>query len=180
MRALATVLLLAPTTALAGTVRVGPGQAYTDLGAAVSAAAAGDTVLVDPGTYPAATTIPVGKALTVKANGTGVVVTATSIDVDLPGLAGQVRITSPLDPWRVRPLSPGAMGWYAWVPAMECYHQVVSFGHALDAAVGPRRSEPRGEPPGSGRGCRRGRLRCRPGSRADGHARRRQGMRRGC
>ncbi len=58
---------------------------------------------------------------------------AGGIDVDLPeaGLSGRVAITSELDPWPVRPWSPGVMGWYAWVPFMECYHAVCSFGHAL-------------------------------------------------
>ncbi len=57
--------------------------------------------------------------------------TADAISLDLPGLQGTVRITSPLDPWPVRLWSPGVMGWYAWVPTMECYHGVCSFGHDL-------------------------------------------------
>lgn len=57
--------------------------------------------------------------------------TAAGARLDLPQLRGQLRIASALDPWPVRPWSPGVMGWYAWVPAMECYHGVVSFGHAL-------------------------------------------------
>ena len=27
------------------------------------------------------------------------------------------------------------MGWYAWVPGMECYHGVLSFDHALQGAL---------------------------------------------
>ena len=57
------------------------------------------------------------------------------VELHLPELAGEVRFASPLDPWRVWPWAPGAMGWYAWVPAMECYHQVVSFGHALSGTL---------------------------------------------
>jgi hypothetical protein len=34
-------------------------------------------------------------------------------------------------PWPVRWHSPGIMGWYAWVPRMECYHGVVSLDHAI-------------------------------------------------
>ena len=58
---------------------------------------------------------------------------AAGIEVDLPeaGLSGRLRVTSELDPWPVRPWSPGIMGWYAWVPFMECYHGVCSFGHSL-------------------------------------------------
>ena len=38
-------------------------------------------------------------------------------------------------PWPVRPLSPGVMGWYAFVPTMECYHGVLSMNHDLDGIV---------------------------------------------
>jgi hypothetical protein len=53
------------------------------------------------------------------------------LDVPAAGLAGEVRFTDPLDPWPVRPWAPGIMGWYAWMPFMECYHGVPSFGHGL-------------------------------------------------
>lgn len=53
------------------------------------------------------------------------------LDLPEPRLHGRVDFTSPLDPWPVTPLSPGAMGWYAYIPAMECYHGVTSFGHSL-------------------------------------------------
>lgn len=38
-------------------------------------------------------------------------------------------------PWPTRLLSPGAMGWFAWVPFMECYHGVVSMDHALTGGL---------------------------------------------
>ncbi|HNL52626.1 MAG TPA: tocopherol cyclase family protein [Actinomycetota bacterium] len=55
------------------------------------------------------------------------------VRLDLPevGLSGTVEFGRPLDPWPVSPRSPGAMGWYAWMPFMECYHGVVSFRHDL-------------------------------------------------
>jgi hypothetical protein len=34
-------------------------------------------------------------------------------------------------PWPVSILSPGIMGWYGWVPFMECYHGVVSLDHRI-------------------------------------------------
>jgi hypothetical protein len=34
-------------------------------------------------------------------------------------------------PWPVTILSPGIMGWFAWVPGMECYHGVVSLDHSI-------------------------------------------------
>ena len=33
--------------------------------------------------------------------------------------------------WPVSILSPGIMGWYAWVPKMECYHAVLGFDHPI-------------------------------------------------
>ncbi len=55
--------------------------------------------------------------------------------LDLPSLSGDVRFTTPLDPWPVSWHSPGVMGWYAWVPRMECKHGVVSFGHDLEGQL---------------------------------------------
>lgn len=40
-----------------------------------------------------------------------------------------------LTPWPVTTFSPGAMGWYAFVPFMECYHGVVSFNHSLNGKL---------------------------------------------
>ena len=38
-------------------------------------------------------------------------------------------------PWPVRLFSPGAMGWYAFVPKMEDYHGVISFYHELQGTL---------------------------------------------
>lgn len=38
-------------------------------------------------------------------------------------------------PWPVTLLSPGIMGWFAWVPGMECYHGVVSLDHSIQGTV---------------------------------------------
>jgi tocopherol cyclase len=45
-------------------------------------------------------------------------------------VVGDVRFDR-LEPWPVRWRSPGVMGWYAWMPFMECYHGVLSFDHGL-------------------------------------------------
>jgi hypothetical protein len=37
--------------------------------------------------------------------------------------------------WPVTWISPGAMGWFAWVPAMQCYHGVLGFDHAIEGAL---------------------------------------------
>lgn len=38
-------------------------------------------------------------------------------------------------PWPVTILSPGIMGWFAWVPGLECYHGVVSLDHSIRGTV---------------------------------------------
>ncbi len=59
------------------------------------------------------------------------------VELDLPqiGLSGHVAFEQPLHPWPVTLRSPGIMGWYAWVPFMECYHGVVSFDHVLNGSL---------------------------------------------
>ncbi|MDO8914504.1 MAG: tocopherol cyclase family protein [Coriobacteriia bacterium] len=60
------------------------------------------------------------------------------LDVDLRdehgGVSGSVRF-GPWSPWPVRPLSPGVMGWYRFVPGMECYHGVLSMDHSLSGTL---------------------------------------------
>jgi tocopherol cyclase len=38
-------------------------------------------------------------------------------------------------PYPSKLLSPGIMGWYSFVPRMECYHGVVSMDHSVDGSV---------------------------------------------
>jgi tocopherol cyclase len=37
--------------------------------------------------------------------------------------------------WKGNLISPGIMGWYTWVPFMECYHGVVSLDHKLEGTL---------------------------------------------
>lgn len=53
------------------------------------------------------------------------------VTLDVPELKGSITFESELDPWPVKPLSPGIMGWFGAVPFMECFHGIVSFGHDL-------------------------------------------------
>jgi len=59
-----------------------------------------------------------------------------SLDIDTPErqMKGELRFSGQ-SPWPVTPLSPGIMGWYAFVPRMECYHGVLSFDHELSGAL---------------------------------------------
>lgn len=38
-------------------------------------------------------------------------------------------------PWPVKLLSPGVMGWYAFVPGMECYHGILSMDQAVKGFI---------------------------------------------
>lgn len=38
-------------------------------------------------------------------------------------------------PWPVKFLSPGVMGWYAFVPGMECYHGILSMDHTIEGFI---------------------------------------------
>jgi tocopherol cyclase len=49
-------------------------------------------------------------------------------------LTGEIHLGS-LNPWPVTWLSPGIMGWYAWVPRMEIYHGVLSFSHSMQGTL---------------------------------------------
>jgi hypothetical protein len=60
---------------------------------------------------------------------------ASGIHLELPQLTGDLAYTANLDPWPVTFKEPGIMGWYGLVPGMECFHAVVSFGHALDGSL---------------------------------------------
>ena len=53
-----------------------------------------------------------------------------AIDTPEQTVRGAVRLGD-LQPWPVTLTAPGIMGWYAWVPTMECYHGVVSLDHVL-------------------------------------------------
>ncbi|MBW2526103.1 MAG: hypothetical protein JRI23_18120 [Deltaproteobacteria bacterium] len=64
----------------------------------------------------------------------GAHLTERAVTLDLardPGsLRGRIEF-GPLHPWPISLRAPGAMGWYAWMPFMECYHGVVSMDHEL-------------------------------------------------
>lgn len=59
-----------------------------------------------------------------------------SLDIEAADrrLRGNVSFDS-LTPWPVTLAAPGIMGWYAYVPFMECYHGVLSLDHALNGTL---------------------------------------------
>lgn len=60
---------------------------------------------------------------------------STGVRLDLPGIRGCVEYADPMDGYPVTWRTPGIMGWYGYLPIMECQHAVVSFGHALTRSL---------------------------------------------
>ena len=55
---------------------------------------------------------------------------AKKVQLNLPNLQGELHFKNPY-PWPKMLGAPGIMGWYSFVPFMECYHGVVSMNHLL-------------------------------------------------
>ena len=59
-----------------------------------------------------------------------------SLRIESPqrSVSGEVHFSG-LTPWLVTLTSPGTMGWYTWVPRMECYHGVLSLDHQIHGTL---------------------------------------------
>lgn len=58
------------------------------------------------------------------------VFTESYADIQLPHARGKIELID-TTPWPSELGAPGVMGWYSFVPAMQCYHGVVSLNHFL-------------------------------------------------
>ena len=58
------------------------------------------------------------------------------LDIESEGISveGSVDYINPVR-WKSSILQPGIMGWYSYVPFMECYHGLVSMNHGLEGAL---------------------------------------------
>ncbi len=56
--------------------------------------------------------------------------TKNGITLDLPEMKGEITFSNLVLPKRTR-TSPGVMGWYSFVPFMQCKHEVISLHHQL-------------------------------------------------
>ncbi|MEO6758772.1 MAG: tocopherol cyclase family protein [Saprospiraceae bacterium] len=54
--------------------------------------------------------------------------------LDLPGVQGELQFRNPVV-WPKMLGAPGIMGWYSFVPFMECSHGIVSMGHTLEGKL---------------------------------------------
>ncbi len=58
----------------------------------------------------------------------------SSMKLDLPELQGEINLQN-TTPLKSSLFSPGIMGWYSFVPGMQCYHGIVSLYHKLQGAT---------------------------------------------
>jgi len=56
------------------------------------------------------------------------------IESEMLTIKGQVNAYN-LKPWPVTLFEPGCMGWYAYVPTMECFHGILSMDHSLNGEI---------------------------------------------
>ncbi len=56
--------------------------------------------------------------------------TDRGVHLNLPGLSADIDFID-AKPWPKKLASPGVMGWYGYIPVMECYHGLVSLHHGL-------------------------------------------------
>ncbi|MFN2364100.1 MAG: tocopherol cyclase family protein [Halarsenatibacteraceae bacterium] len=56
------------------------------------------------------------------------------INNELQQIKGELKFTGH-KPWPVKLTAPGAMGWYAYIPLMECYHGVLSFDYEIEGSL---------------------------------------------
>lgn len=61
----------------------------------------------------------------------------TYLELDLPELSGRLQWTEPAE-FKGRFWSPGIMGWYSFMPFMQCYHGLVSAHHQLSGQLNYR------------------------------------------
>jgi hypothetical protein len=59
---------------------------------------------------------------------------ADKLVLNLPELKGTLHLTG-LHPWPKMLGAPGVMGWFSFIPFMECYHGVVSVHHTLQGTL---------------------------------------------
>jgi hypothetical protein len=59
---------------------------------------------------------------------------ADQIYLNLPDLQGHVQFINPT-PWPKMLGAPGIMGWYSFVPMMQCNHGVISLHHRLEGSL---------------------------------------------
>jgi tocopherol cyclase len=58
-----------------------------------------------------------------------------NIHSDIASVSGEIQMSKQVKLTKARILNAGIMGWYRFVPFMQCYHGVVSLTHHLDGKI---------------------------------------------
>ena len=82
--------------------------------------------------FPATDFVPAARSFEVKLGGN--YFSGQKIRLDLPNLHGEIQFQEP-QAWPKMLGAPGIMGWYSFVPFMECFHGVVSLHHHLNGVL---------------------------------------------
>jgi hypothetical protein len=56
------------------------------------------------------------------------------VECEACSLAGSLDLVGPT-PWPVTLISPGVMGWFAWIPFLQTYHGVLSLDHVIHGTL---------------------------------------------
>lgn len=59
---------------------------------------------------------------------------ANQLKLDIPGIKGELNFSG-ITPWPKMFYAPGIMGWFSFMPFMECYHGVVSVNHHISGQL---------------------------------------------
>lgn len=88
--------------------------------------------------FPADSFLPDGERFYVRVGGNEF--SDKGMKLDLPGFRGELKFGDTV-PWPANNYGPGVMGWYSFVPFMQCYHGVVSMDHRLEGSLEVEGSE---------------------------------------
>lgn len=87
-------------------------------------------------TYPINEFTTTDKPFSVRIAGNHFTLDGIILDINTGDLSvsGKCSYHNP-SPWPVTLFSPGSMGWYAFVPTMECNHAVLSMDHSISGTI---------------------------------------------
>ncbi len=96
----------------------------------------GSTGIVEYKTYPLSAFRSADTAFDIWIGPNHFTADAISLNINSPKLSinGNLKFQS-LKSWPVTLKSPGIMGWYAWIPFMECFHGIVSMDHKIQGVL---------------------------------------------
>lgn len=86
--------------------------------------------------YPADSFEASKRALSLRIGNSSFTYGGIQLDIDDASgrVKGELTFSTPA-PWPIKLFRPGYMGWYAFMPFMQCYHGVLSFDHSIQGSL---------------------------------------------